>query len=839
MAVEDAEEEQPAPAGEELAVCPPGPESPGTAARRARELAALGYRDSGSGQKRGGEAESKVLAAMHHARFSPGLRDQTLPLGAAPPATARFAREAGAMAKLLGDVPSNTADLLQLLESAGVEGVDLREAPLAHPELRVLAEVVAASPRNLRYLDLRSSLDVRGSPLYPRPEVEKTAARLEAEHVAKYGPIEEGGEEEEANVALEKLKERLTAETGEEFGEVDAAFRALARAELCRTDRMLDALAANKSLTYLSLAGNGLGWKDDGGRTFKQIRRARNVVDDHPALRVVDLSDNRMGPKGTGTLLKGVINNITITDINLGGNGLGEEDEGEEDELEQEDDPAFGEPLVGPYGIADLLKKNKFVRAIRLRENALKCAVEPPEMPQPEPEEEGQAPPPIPDDWDALTDEHKEDTFCKMVLPLSKYQRLTLLDLARNELGVGGAYVLSAVLRTNHSLTSLNLGENQLGPGGVKVLAEQLAKGTGSLRRLGLARNGFAGFKSKKKNKLTLAAVEALCDLFRSDRNNLEELDLAYNNLGPEYGARLVNALADGPAQALRTLDLEMNQLAGTTTGEYSAEGVTAVCGLLSKVPVADIRLQWNFLQPEGAEAVAEALKCDNAKKHLKVLDLSRNYLGERGTELIAAAITDGHSLADLRFAANGAGGRGAVALATMLAQAGALRSLDVSNNALEKESARLLAAAARSCLLHLNVASNSIGSGEMGALCDLVRGCKTLRSLDAGDNEWGSHSVVTGVLPALRDNKALRRLAVWGGEHGTEQSPTTRAELAEAAAKELTGGAGAGLIDLDLGLPLVQRDVVENAAVIADQLRKNLIAAEFKTPAELAEGLV
>jgi len=818
--------------------------------RRARDFAKSADQGKLHAERRVVECEERVRAALHKARFAPGLPDQVRNLGAIAPATIRFARDGEGATKLLCEVPESAERFLELLEKNGVQGLDLRGLPLGHPELRVLVDVVKSGCPQLRCLDLRGSLDIRGQPLYPKAELEAAASQLAAEHAAQYGPIKEEGEEEEANVPLEKLKEQLTAETGEEFTDVQAAFKSLARGVLCRADLLLDALAQNKTLHHLSLAENAIGRKDDGSRSFKQIRKARNVIDDHPTLRRLDLSKNNMGPKASGTLLKGLINNISLSDIDLSGNGLGEEDEGEEDELEGEDDPAFGEPLSGPSGVGDLLKKNKFVRSMSLRDNALKCAVEPPEKPVMEAEEEGQPPPPVPDDWDVLTDDHKEDPFCKMVLPLAKFQRLSTLDLSRNELGVGGAYIIGAVLRSNTSLTSLNLGENQLGPLGVKVLAEQLLRGTGALKKLGLARNDFAGLKGKKKNRQTAEAVQALAAFLESDKCSIEELDLAYNVLGPDLSAQIFTALAKAPKKALRVLDVEMNNIAGASSGDLTTDGdltepagVEALCSLLESVPLTDLRLQWNFLQAPGSDRLAKVLATQEVAGRLLRLDLSRNYLGPVGVSSVCDTVSADHALADLRLTANAAGRgedevvrKAASSVSQMLMRTRKLTNLDLSDNALSSAAIEILKGVAQSALRHLSIASNGISTGAAPQLASAIRSCPdTLASLDAGDNDWGPACVLDEILPALKGNTGLRRLAMWGGEHSTPQNPTTPADLAEGVAKVLAEGKTAtGLVDLDLGLPLSEEAIADAATSIASQLRSNYNQAEFKAALEL-----
>lgn len=327
--------------------------------------------------------------------------------------------------------------------------------------------------------------------------------------------------------------------------------------------------------------------------------------------------------------------------------------------------------------------------------------------------------------------------------------------------------------------------------------------------------------------------VDELCAFLASEKNGVEGLDLAYNNLGAEFGAAVLAALGRAPQRALRVLDLSMNHLGGTDSGEYEDAALPPLCELLAAVPLQSLKLQWNFLQAQGAGALATALGGDMPCKHLRCLDVSRNYLAPVGVDAVCAAISDAHAVAELRIAANGRCAAAAPAVAAMVARARSLRVLDAADLALGTDGGRqLFDAVGRSGLQHVFAAKNEIGAGAAAGLGGAIASCGALRCVDAGDNDFGSASIAADVLPRLRSNSTLRSLTVWGGEHGTPPNPTKLA-LAQKTAQLLAAGGGSALLYLDLALPVALRGE-EAVGKVTESLFGNLAAATFGSPDEL-----
>ena len=468
---------------------------------------------------------------------------------------------------------------------------------------------------------------------------------------------------------------------------------------------------------------------------------------------------------------------------------------------------------------ADLLKKNKFMRELSLARNRTKHI----ELAEEDLNGTSNRQYPL-----LITHTHTHththtDSFgddqplYKFLAPLRTFHRLTSLDLSGNDLGPGGAYILGATLKKNTSLTRLDVSECCLGPRGVEALAAHLAEAN-ALSSLGLRRNAFAGLKGRKNAKASAKAVATLCGFLGGDRNKLVSLDLAYNNLGSELCIGILEALR---SSQVTSLDLSLNHLCGASTNEYSAEAAAALATYVQGTPIKKLSLQWNFLQAKGGAVLGEALQGSQVEE----VDVSRNHL--RGSGLAAVCQGASDKLRTLKAASNGACGEAAGSVAALLERSSTLQHVDVSDDKIGTDGCATILDAARrsSSLVSLNVMKNMIGAG---AAPHVGEAAKHLKTLLAGDNDFGSAAVAEHVIPCLQECKGLRTLSVWGGEG-------SMATCLKGAVAAVTGGGCRELIELDLGLPLTElHEQTADVNAFTAQLQANLKAAHFESAAEL-----
>ena len=476
--------------------------------------------------------------------------------------------------------------------------------------------------------------------------------------------------------------------------------------------------------------------------------------------------------------------------------------------------------------IADLLKKNKFIRSLNVSLNNIKCS-----------ELEG-------DELTGVfrllnsqsfiltdfhytkktttttTDTYGDDTpFYKMIAPLKIFHRLTILDLSGNDLLSGGSYMLGVMLKTNRSLTSLNINECAIGPSGLIVLAEHLQKGN-NLKKLYMRRNPIVVSQKKKAIKEQQKAISSLCSWLSSSTNHLEEIDIAYNNLGPDYCSQILQSLMS--SHSLVTMDISLNRLCGGSTSEYNNAAIIELGKLIQTVDIKTLNIRWNFIQENGAEVLSKSL----LESKIEILDIGHNHLGSKGLKHIANCADE---LTVLRAASSGNCSNSCTDLASLLQRSARLKVLDVSDCKLGQGSSSILSAIGNqnpTVLQCLDVSTNIICAS---AAAELGVCTKVLSTVVASDNDFGSTAIIDHVIPNLINNSKIRTLSVWGG-------PGDNIDCLNKAISTIANeNCSTSLIHLDLGVPLVRlqgQEASTNTAI--SKLLNNLMEAKFENAGEL-----
>ncbi|MBX9702595.1 MAG: leucine-rich repeat domain-containing protein [Silvanigrellaceae bacterium] len=122
---------------------------------------------------------------------------------------------------------------------------------------------------------------------------------------------------------------------------------------------------------------------------------------------------------------------------------------------------------------------------------------------------------------------------------LSKFSKLTHLDLSINQIGDAGAQALAAAIANRTNLTHLDLYQNQIGDAGAQALADALANHT-NLTRLDLS-----------KNQIGDAGAQALADAL-ANHTKLTHLNLNFNPIGDAGAQALADSLANHPNLTIR-----------------------------------------------------------------------------------------------------------------------------------------------------------------------------------------------------------------------------------------------------------------------------------------------
>ena len=703
----------------------------GTAAAKAAEAAALAER---------------LLRETRKSISDASLNDLKLPCIPVSPVTleteAKKAASAGSVAPspwcISGATASSAANaslphdlndpaFAQLVQ-AGLSSIS-HGAPLSFDDVLVLSDLMhygvpgAAATDGFRTINLRGALIPSKAPPLPDKRLKEVMATIENE----VGP-------EDVPENVEALQARVEKAKGE-FTNYEAGIRFLATKKLDRVATLCQALIRNSSLVELNLSGNRLGAPNDENRSnYRELRQFAKVFDDTPSIASLDLSGNQMGPVGVGIVAKALTKNITISTLNLSGNdvALADPPEEEEDPDKEEDDPVFGEYYNGLEALSEMLKKNKFLRVISLRNNNIKSELEESS------EEEG---------WDT--------PLGKFLDPLRKYHRIEVLDLACNDLGPAGAKMLATALLQNHSVRTLDISDNSLGLAGLAHIT-RLVNGSATLSTLCLQKNDIAAIKKESK-RAKRQAVEIFTAFGKAMANSvsLRNVNLSGHQFGVEYSCLLLAGIAQS---RITSLTYTGNDLCGSPEDLSAALTSTRVASLLSSTTTAAagsgaaavMSLYATTTAVEAAPPAAAAVSDGGATEGANGNDPLVVGAGDANA---AAPGADLHRALDhiidamrrtadepmriVNLSGNHLGVTGAQRLAVVLPNA---VSVDISRNDIGDAGLAAICETLCSgdcvCMLeNLDVSHNGLGHGSASILSSLIPKCPTLKQLNCGSN--------------------------------------------------------------------------------------------------------
>ncbi|RKP09829.1 hypothetical protein THASP1DRAFT_13718 [Thamnocephalis sphaerospora] len=220
------------------------------------------------------------------------------------------------------------------------------------------------------------------------------------------------------------------------------------------------------------------------------------------------------------------------------------------------------------------------------------------------------------------------------------------LDLSDNAFGPAGAEPLAPFLVERRSLRTLRLNNNGLGPKGGQLVANALLEA--AKRNQKENRESALRTVVIGRNRLENSSAEAFAEAFAA-HGLLREVRMPQNGIRPEGIVTLLGGLAK--CTMLRWLDLQDNTF--TTTGAVALAKTLSAWTELEHLNVGDC-----MLNPEGGLAVANALLA--FRPPLQKLNLSYGEIDERGALILSQAVALMPALRALelngnQFAADGA----------------------------------------------------------------------------------------------------------------------------------------------------------------------------------------
>jgi Ran GTPase-activating protein (RanGAP) involved in mRNA processing and transport len=370
------------------------------------------------------------------------------------------------------------------------------------------------------------------------------------------------------------------------------------------------------------------------------------------------------------------------------------------------------------------------------------------------------------------------------------------LNLSDNSLGYQGAQALvQPLLYSNTTLVSLDLTHNDLGPRGSESVATLLARTT-ALRELRLGNNHFGS-----RGIRVLAPKLTAC-------KSLLHLDLSHNQLGSQgihlLGTQLLRTLLP----PLLYLDVTGNRACETgarALTEWLVKNKTCETLILNSNDIGPmgaaslstalkcnhtllhLQMRGNQIDNYGATALAKALQrpqelqasCLQSQACLQTLKLDWNRISSQGAQALGEALMSNASLAELDLSCNQIEDAGGVALAKALPFNITLTSLNLSRNKMSDTAALAFADAlvgVNRNLITLALEDNRISENGVAQIqhcfryrdnykvwfeCLLKQQLRNLRILSLLSRHIGDEEVIA-LAPKL-GNTLLRALYIGG----------------------------------------------------------------------------
>ncbi|XP_076135084.1 NACHT, LRR and PYD domains-containing protein 12-like [Alosa pseudoharengus] len=293
----------------------------------------------------------------------------------------------------------------------------------------------------------------------------------------------------------------------------------------------------------------------------------------------------------------------------------------------------------------------------------------------------------------------------------SSHCKLQALRLAECKLSEKSCEIVATALQSPNSLIELNLSHNDLRDSGVQLLMKELSS---SHYRLQTVR--FAGCKLSEKSCGIVATV-------LQSPNSLIELDLSHNDLG-DSGVQLLSKGLDN------ILSIDPLLLAECKLLEKYCGIVATV--LQSPNSMIELDLSHNYLGDSGVQLLSKGLSSPHCKlqtlrvmladckltdklckivtsvlqspNSLLLLDLSGNDLGDSGTQLLSEGLSSSNCiLQTLRLADCKLAEKSCEIVASILQLPNSLLQLDLSDNGLGDSGVQLLSKGLSSsnCKIH------------------------------------------------------------------------------------------------------------------------------------------
>ena len=251
-----------------------------------------------------------------------------------------------------------------------------------------------------------------------------------------------------------------------------------------------------------------------------------------------------------------------------------------------------------------------------------------------------------------------------------KADRISRLNLAKNNLGDLGIEILMKAIKNSMSLISLNLSSNNISYKGGQIIFEDLSE------QQSIIDLNISSMEGTNRNHLKYLGLINIEKFFNKNKY-IEKLNISGNSIKDEGFILLCKALKDN--RNLEILNISNN--------EIHSQGLIQGLNLILSCKITSLNLSQNKLQDTGIKILSNSLQCF---PNLRKLNLSFCGFEFNGFEYLIKSLSSFKTISTLNISGNNLKSKNFGNIRSFL-ESNSIKNLNISKCSLGNDSANVL----------------------------------------------------------------------------------------------------------------------------------------------------
>ena len=326
-----------------------------------------------------------------------------------------------------------------------------------------------------------------------------------------------------------------------------------------------------------------------------------------------------------------------------------------------------------------------------------------------------------------------------------KGDRISRLNLTRNNLGDQGIELLINAIKNSMSLISLNLTSNNIAYKGGQIIFEDLSE------QKSIIDLNISSIEGTNRNHLTHLGLKTI-DHFFNKNGYIESLNLCGNSIKDEGFILLCNALYEN--KNLQNLNISNNNI--------RIQGLTQGLNLISTCKLISLNISQNQLLDSGIKVLSNSLQYF---PNLQELNVSNCGFEFKGFEYLLNAFSSYKNLSSLNVSGNDIKHEDFEILKPLL-ETMMIKNLNLANCSLGNNATYILgdSISNNENLKKLNISSNKISDKGFRSFISLFAHNSNIESFDCSQNLITDLSA-TNFVKNLKYNHSLKKLNLFDNQ--------------------------------------------------------------------------